>query len=243
MIRSLTNSPTVCIEKISSKQMQVMPNKISLQGKPAAVYSGRCSSPHTTPLPLDFKPASYTVIIGRGREPKENIGNRRLHVIAASFLPKYSNATDKQTKTRIVSNIVSMIRDAAPAGAAFVKRGKDGRWYEVNYDVPREKVGYIFRELLSDRYRSSSKSKAARRIQDGEERGREGSDEMEHTMRLTSSYMEKKACIPTKLYVLGNADMRSLDNFRRLDNFQLFNKLEDDDINSQDLLTAPLLLF
>jgi hypothetical protein len=151
--------------------MQVIPNKMALlQDKPSAEYRG--CLPHITPLPLDFK----------GREPKENIGNKRLRVLATYCLPKYSNATDKRTKTRIVSSIVSIVRDAAPAGAAFVKHGKDGRWYKVSDDVLREKVRYTFRDLLSNRYRSSSKSKVSRRIQEGgQQRGR-GSVQMEHPM-------------------------------------------------------------
>jgi hypothetical protein len=46
-----------------------------------------------------------------------------------------------------------MVRDAP--GGVFVKYGKDGRWYEVNDAVAREKVGYTFRDLLSDRESSS----------------------------------------------------------------------------------------
>jgi hypothetical protein len=224
MIRSLTDSPTVCIEETSSKR--------SLQDKPAVEYSD-CSSPHTTSLPLDFKPASYTVIVGRGREPKENIGNKRLRVLAANCLPKYSNATDKRTKTRIVSSLVSMVRDAP--GGAFVKHGKDGRWYEVNDAVAREKVGYTFRDLLSDRYRSSSKSKVARRrIQEQRAAGR-ASVQMERAMRLPCS-VEK--IFFNQISLLGDVAMEPLDIFQPVN-----NKLEDDDFDLQDLLTAPLLLF
>jgi hypothetical protein len=183
-------------------------------------------------LPLDFKPASYTVIVGRGRESKENIGNKRLRVLAANCLPKYSNATDKRTKTRIVSSLVSMVRDAP--GGAFVKHGKDGRWYEVNDAVAREKVGYTFRDLLSDRYRSSSKSKVARRIQEEERRAGRDSVQMERAMRLAFS-VEKKFAIPVAR--LGGADIEPLAIL------QPVNRLENDDLDLEVLLTAPLLQF
>jgi hypothetical protein len=115
-------------------------------------------------LPQDFQPKPYSIIIGRGKESKGVFGNHRLRVLATSFLPKYSAASNKGSKSKIVSSIVRIIRDACPTGA-FIRLGKDGRWDEVDDAVAREKVGYTFRELLSDRYRSSSKSKVARRHQ------------------------------------------------------------------------------
>merc|ERR1719281_327531 len=48
----------------------------------------------------------------------------------------------------------------------FVRKSKDdGRWYQVDDSVAREKVGYVFRDLLADRYESSSKSKVAKKMQ------------------------------------------------------------------------------
>jgi hypothetical protein len=40
---------------------------------------------------------------------------------------------------------------------------ENDRWQEVSEVVAREKVGYVFRDILSHRYRSSSASKAAHR--------------------------------------------------------------------------------
>merc|ERR1712188_289818 len=48
----------------------------------------------------------------------------------------------------------------------FVRKSKEnGRWYEVDDGVAREKVGYVFRDLLADRDESSSKSKVAKKMQ------------------------------------------------------------------------------
>jgi len=92
------------------------------------------------------------------------MGNKRLHVIAQSFLIKYQNG-DKKCKSEIVKEIIGMIYEACKGGrGAFVKHDKKkNQWYEMDYAVAREKVGYVFRDLLADQYKSSSKSKVARR--------------------------------------------------------------------------------
>ena len=116
-----------------------------------------------TPLPLDYLPSPHTVIVGRGKEPKHNLGNKRLRVLATSFLKKYQQG-DKRCKTQIVSDIIFMIRTACKGGkGGFVKHTKNGQWYELDNSIAREKVGYVFRDLLADEYKSSSKSKVARR--------------------------------------------------------------------------------
>jgi hypothetical protein len=112
-------------------------------------------------LSTDFEPSPHSVIIGRAKECKQHIGNVRLRILCSSFLPKYSNAINRSIKSKVVSEVVSTIRDACPVGA-FVKRAGNS-WKEVNESTAREKVGYVFRDLLSDRYQSSSKSKAAKR--------------------------------------------------------------------------------
>jgi hypothetical protein len=121
---------------------------------------------HRTPgilLTQNYQPSLHTVIVGRGREPKQNMGNKRLQVLAQSFLKKYREG-DKKCKTQIVSNIICMIRDACKGGkGAFVKHTNNGQWYELDNSVAREKVGYVVRDLLADEYKSSSKSKVARR--------------------------------------------------------------------------------
>lgn len=116
---------------------------------------------HKSPLPEDFVPQPYSVHIGRGKICAEATGNRRLRVIASSFLEEYKAASTKIEKSVIVSKIVDVIQDACPVGA-FVKY-QDGRWWEVGDFTAREKVGSMLRDYLSDKYRSSSKAKLARR--------------------------------------------------------------------------------
>jgi hypothetical protein len=112
-------------------------------------------------LPPDFEVTPYTVMCGRGKMCFESVGNRRFRILVQCHLTRYSVAETKGEKTRIVSDIVDMVRQA---GGAFVK-GKEGCWYEVGDVVAREKVGALFRDFLFTRYRSSSKCKVARRQQ------------------------------------------------------------------------------
>ena len=88
-------------------------------------------APEQTLLPTEFQPTPYSVIIGRGRSFHDAPGNKRLRVIATTFLPEYTNATTKQDKTVIVSRIVEMVRIACPKGAAFIKL-VNGRWWSLN---------------------------------------------------------------------------------------------------------------
>ena len=114
-------------------------------------------------LPEDFVPTPYTVVCGRGRKCTAAVGNRRLQVIATMFIPKYKECRRKEDKTEIVSQILAMVKSACPEeGQAFVKY-HDGRWWEVETLIAREKIGAVLRDCLHDKYRSSTKSKLERR--------------------------------------------------------------------------------
>ena len=95
---------------------------------------------------------------------------------------------------------MAIVQDACPNGLGFVKRNKArDQWEEVSYAAAREKVGYTFRDLLADRYKSSSKSKVARlratreekaisiKQEDGEDEGGRYDDEDQSTSSDTSS--------------------------------------------------------
>ena len=115
-----------------------------------------------TPLPDNFEPSPYSVLIGRGKACTEATGNKRLRVIVSTFLDEYSQAAESRIeKSIIVSKIIDMVRDATPQGA-FIKQ-EDGIWWEVSDHVARERVGSMLRDMLHAQYRSSSKSKLAKR--------------------------------------------------------------------------------
>jgi hypothetical protein len=197
MISKQSDSPHFLPETVSSKTREgllaMLPPRPPLDGidhqheQQQSAPRGRGAEPHEvdhhgkTPLPLpsDFCPSPYTVIIGKGKIPKQNLGNKRLRVLASNFLTQYSEANEKRTKTRVVNEIIGSIRSA---GGCFVKQEKNGRWFKVTDQAVREKIGYVFRDLLSDKYRSSSKSKAARRQK--EQLGR-ASFKLERAMEVT----------------------------------------------------------
>jgi hypothetical protein len=118
---------------------------------------------YKTPLPEGFEPTPYSVVCGRGRKSTYAIGNRRLQVIAQMFIGKYSQLSRKEDKTEIVSKILAMIQEACPdERCAFIKYS-DGRWWEVETLIAREKIGAVLRDCLFSKYRSSTKSKQERR--------------------------------------------------------------------------------
>lgn len=115
-----------------------------------------------TLLEVDFEPSPYSVICGRGKICFDAIGNRRLKVTASLFLQQYSEG-NKDQKSMILSTVIAITRDACPQGRGAFIKFVDGRWWEVDTRSAREKVGCVFRDCLHEKYRSSSKSKIAKR--------------------------------------------------------------------------------
>lgn len=113
-----------------------------------------------TLLPVDFKPSNNSVILGRGR-CAESIGNRRFKVVVQDHLQEYLDAPGKLEKTFIVSKVLNTIEQTCPVGA-FVKF-ENGRWWSAGERASREKIGASFRDALHTLYKSSSKSKVAKR--------------------------------------------------------------------------------
>lgn len=142
------------------------------------------------PLPKDFQPSEFTVIIGRGKKIRESQGNIHLRTLASTYLSKYSDS--RQAKTEVVNSILGIIRAVCPNGGAFV-RCEQGQWYEVGDRVAREKVGYVFRDLLSDQYESSCKSKTAKRKrQQKEEQEQQQKQLQEEQMRTQMMQMQQR---------------------------------------------------
>jgi hypothetical protein len=116
-------------------------------------------------LPGGFEPSPYSVICGRGRKSSEAFGNRRLNVIASLYVKRYSKATKKEEKSGIVTEILEVMRSACPDSRhAFVKQ-TNGKWWRVQDLHAREKVGAVLRDCLHSKYKSSTKSKLAKRKQ------------------------------------------------------------------------------
>jgi hypothetical protein len=110
---------------------------------------------------VDFHPSDSSVICGRGKNSFNHIGNRRYRILANMFIDRYSQAATKTAKSAIVSEVITLIRQA---GGNFWKF-KSGAWFVVEDDYAREKVGASLRDLLHSTYRSSTKAKARRKTQ------------------------------------------------------------------------------
>jgi len=115
-------------------------------------------------LPINFKPGDNDVICGKGRTCFNHIGNKSFReTIRRIYLQEYSNAKTKIDKSKIVSNIVDLIRSRSEGG--FVKFDTTKyEWYEVGDTLAREKVGQTLRNDLHLQYRSANKAKKRRRM-------------------------------------------------------------------------------
>ena len=124
-----------------------------------------------TPLPADFKPGNYSVILGRGKV-NSSTGNRRLKIIAQLHLPAYVAAKSRREKSYVVARVLEIFQQCNDNVGAFIRKdAKSGYWYEVDDSMAREKIGVVFRDLSpAGQYRSSTKNKVARRRQRKEER-------------------------------------------------------------------------
>jgi hypothetical protein len=100
-------------------------------------------------LPADFQPSPWSVVCGRGKSSLSHVGNQRLRVLVECHLAAYSAATTKMEKTTIVTTIVDTVREAAQDGAFVKLDNKTGRYIETGDAAAREKVGQLFRELLT----------------------------------------------------------------------------------------------
>lgn len=103
------------------------------------------------------------VICAKGKAAANHVGNKRFRQIVRFHLQKYSNASSKSDKSRIVSSIVDTIRQASQEGGFVKYDTQTGAWYEVGDHLAREKVGQTLRDALHTKYSSSTKAKKHRR--------------------------------------------------------------------------------
>ena len=116
---------------------------------------------HRVLLGENYIPGDNAVICGRGKSCTQSPGNIKLKHIVDSLGKAYELASNKEEKSLIVSRVISVIEEAD--GGAFVKFEED-TWWRVDDTYAREKVTYMFRDILHMKYRSSSKAKAARKM-------------------------------------------------------------------------------
>jgi hypothetical protein len=108
----------------------------------------------------DFEPGNNAVICGRGKACCESPGNLRLRSIVDSFTQTYATAITKEQKSAIIARIIFTVKQTE--GGLFVKH-EDGTWWEVDDGYAKEKIGYMLRDFLHTKYRSSTRAKEARK--------------------------------------------------------------------------------
>jgi hypothetical protein len=126
-----------------------------------------CSSPkqgftNSLSSPTMSMLTPYTVVIGRGKKCHEFVGNKRLEVLAKTVLHRYAEADGRAEKGSVVSYLIRSVQDG---GGTFVRMVDEDHFEQANDRITREKVGVVLRNLLHDKYRSSTKSKVATRRQ------------------------------------------------------------------------------
>jgi len=114
-------------------------------------------------LDPSFQIGPYDVLCARGKAAYDAEGNRRFRQLVQQHQQAYSECSNKQEKSKIVSHIVNTVRQASPNGG-FVKK-INGTYYEVGDRHAKEKIGQTFRDLLHTKYASSTKAKARARVQ------------------------------------------------------------------------------
>ncbi|KAL3915471.1 MAG: hypothetical protein SGARI_008175 [Bacillariaceae sp.] len=116
-------------------------------------------------LPPQFRLSANTVVLGKGKGPKEASGNMRLKELVQEHLEEYVGS-GRHGKMVVISNIIAKIQQENSAGNSFAPafvRFQENCWWEVTEKECRIKLSATFRDLLSDKYRSSSKSKVEQR--------------------------------------------------------------------------------
>ena len=130
-------------------------------------------------LTKDFVPEVDTVVLGKGNIPKTNIGNLKLKEIVRDNLVEYANG-ERRKKIAVISRIINHVTSNNYKTTGFIKFEGEC-WYEMTERDARVKITALFRDCLSDQYRSSSSSKVKRR------------QEMRKSRSLASSVASEKA--------------------------------------------------
>jgi len=114
--------------------------------------------------PANFEPRSIDVIVGKGMNCYNHIGNKMLrNTIVASRLVEYARTTSKKEKSDVVSSILELVRKN---GGSFVKKDYDtGLWYDAEPFLARDKISQTIRNSLRLNNKKSKVNKRSREHQ------------------------------------------------------------------------------
>jgi hypothetical protein len=112
-------------------------------------------------VPLE-QPTVHDVLFGRGGMTNGHPGNRRFRDVIALHRPDYIRAT-KMDKPKVARRIVRAIRHGNPPGR-FLRKGDDGKWYDVGDRNAAEKTSQGLRERSNAEKRQRSAVREALRV-------------------------------------------------------------------------------
>ena len=110
-------------------------------------------------LGANYVPGEFDVLCARGKQATNHPGNKFFRAVVDQHRERYASVTSKWERSRIVSEIIELIRSK---GNGFVKQEKSGEWTVTSDLLAREKVGQLFRSTAGQ-YKSSFQNKKARR--------------------------------------------------------------------------------
>lgn len=115
-------------------------------------------------MPECFEPGPYEILIGRGRRCTTHWGNERFRSMVSDELVAYRAANDcKRSKSVIIGRVLANIKTHSPS-AGFIKMDAGtSRWLSLTAAASRVTIAQAFRDALNDSYRSSKRSKQAKR--------------------------------------------------------------------------------
>ena len=107
-------------------------------------------------------PGKYDVLCARGKEAYNHPGNVHFRTVVEQHRERYSTIESKWQRTMLVSDIIKYIESR---GNGFIKKDKTtGQWVKAGTLIAREKTGQLFRNTLSNQYKSAFKVKRRRRL-------------------------------------------------------------------------------
>jgi hypothetical protein len=76
---------------------------------------------------------------------------------------EYSQAHSKNEKSSIISDVLDIVRGGCPDGRGALIRNEKNRWIELSELDARDKISSVMRNVLHKEYKSSAKSRMAKR--------------------------------------------------------------------------------
>jgi hypothetical protein len=124
--------------------------------RPARMFLGGCLNSFLFLCKLSLIPhESYFFLAPTTKKGYAYEGNIKLNELVRHYTKEYSSAKTKDEKSNIVSTIAAEVHRLSPNGG-FVKKDEEG-WYEVGAFLAREKISQVFRNILQDNYKSSTR--------------------------------------------------------------------------------------